>query len=117
MSLTELRRAGVAVWYPFDWNSDDWDREPPPLSPEPTVTRAAEIVILEGAYSGRPELAALLDARVLVTAPNDVRRARIAAREGEAYEADWTARWSEAEAYYFGEVVGPEDFDLVLDNG
>lgn len=115
--LLELRRSGVAVWYPFDWNSDDWDREPPPLAEQPTITRAAEIVILEGAYSGRPELADLLDARVLVQAPQDVRRARIAAREGDAYDADWSARWSEAEAGYFGEVVSPADFDLVLDNG
>lgn len=115
--LIELRRSGLAVWYPFDWNSDDWDREPPPLAEHPTVTRAAEIVILEGAYSGRPELIDLLDARVLVRTPKDVRRARIVAREGTDYEADWTARWSEAEQYYFGEVVSPGDFDLVLDNG
>ncbi|MEM6429355.1 MAG: hypothetical protein AAF708_08965 [Deinococcota bacterium] len=53
---------------------------------------------------------------MLVTSPDKLRRTRLQRREGEAYQADWEARWSEAEAYYFDEVAPEGMFDLVLVN-
>ena len=112
--LQQLRDSGVAEWHPFDWEAEDWDREPVPLASQPICARAGSIVLLEGAYSCRPELHDLLDLRMLLDVPRDVRRRQLLEREGAAYRADWEARWSAAEDYYFGSVMTPGRFDLVL---
>lgn len=112
--LEQLRQRGVAEWYPFDWGAEDWDCDVVPLVREPTVARAVSVLILDGAYSCRPELHDLLDLRVLLDTPRDVRRQRLLDREGEAYRADWEARWSMAEEHYFTTVMPPACFDLVL---
>ena len=75
----------------------------------------AAVVILEGAYSARPELSDLFALRVLLDVPRDVRRARLLQREGERYRAEWEARWGEAEDLYFEVLMPPGAFDLVLD--
>ena len=115
--LQQLRDSGVAEWHPFDWEAEDWDREPVPLAGQPICARAGSIVLLEGAYSCRPELHDLLDLRMLLDVPRDVRRRQLLQREGAAYRADWEARWSAAEDYYFGSVMTPGRFDLVLGRG
>jgi len=112
--LEGLRDWGVATWHPFDWDADDWDQDPPPFTDRPVTVEAAAVVVLEGAYSCRPELHDLLDLTVLLRVGPDVRRARLLAREGEDHRADWEARWSEAEDHYFGTVMAPDRFDLVL---
>ena len=56
----------------------------------------------------------MLDLRVLLDTPADVRRQRLLEREGEAYRTDWEARWSAAEEHYFGTVMPPSRFDLIL---
>ncbi|MEV1293962.1 hypothetical protein [Pseudonocardia sp. NPDC049635] len=112
--LERLRRHGVAEWHGFDWDSEDWDSEIIPLVAAPTVVRAAPVVVLEGVYSCRPELHDLLDLRVLLEVPRHVRRRRLLDRDGDEYRADWDARWSAAEDHYFGTVMPPERFDLVL---
>lgn len=112
--LMDLRQLGRAQWHPFDWDADDWDSDEVPLRAEPVHTRAAPIVILEGAYSARPELHDLLDLRVLLLAPADVRISRLRQRDGDAYHADWAARWTAAEDHYFSAVMPPERFDIVL---
>jgi uridine kinase len=71
-------------------------------------------VILEGAYSARPELADLLQLRVLLDTPDAVRDARLRAREGDDYVDGWMARWADAEAHCFGHVMPRSAFDLVL---
>lgn len=112
--LERLRRHGIAEWHGFDWDADDWDSETVPLAATPTVARTARVVVLEGAYSCRPELHDLLDLLVLLEVPRDVRRQRLVNREGDAYQADWESRWSAAEDYYFDIVMPSERFDLVL---
>jgi uridine kinase len=72
------------------------------------------VIILEGVYSARPELADLFDLRVLYDSPADVRRRRIVEREGMGHHSDWNDRWEEAEQWYFNRVMPPEVFDLVL---
>ena len=112
--LLEALRAGEATAYrPFDWDSDDWDAEERPMG-DPVAVEAAPVVILEGAYSCRPELHDLLDVTALLDVPQDVRRARLLAREGDEHRADWESRWSEAEDHYFGSVMPPDRFDLVV---
>ena len=73
------------------------------------------MVILDGAYSARPELSDLYSLRVLLDVTRDIRRARLLRREGERYRAEWEARWGEAEDLYFDVLMPPTAFDLVLD--
>lgn len=115
--LESLREHGKATWYPFDWDATDWDAEPPPFSTVPIHTRVGEVVILEGAYSCRPELSGLLDLTVLLRTSDEVRTRRLRARDGRDEHADWSARWAGAEDYYFTHVMPPGDFDLVLHSG
>ncbi|MEZ5412228.1 MAG: hypothetical protein R2761_29620 [Acidimicrobiales bacterium] len=112
--LAELRSRGRAEWRPFDWHADDWDADDAPLAAEPIELEAGPVVILEGAYSARPELHDLLDLRVLLLAPAPLRTDRLRHRDGDTYHADWAARWSSAEDHYFGSVMPPSRFDLVL---
>lgn len=112
--LEGLRDWGVATYHPFDWEADEWDQDPPPHADPPTTIESAAVVVLEGAYSCRPELHDLLQLRVLLDLPAEVRRAQLLAREGEAYRADWEGRWAEAEDHYFGATMPPAAFDLVV---
>jgi uridine kinase len=72
------------------------------------------VVILEGVYSARPELADLLDLRVLCDIPAEIRRQWIVEREGGDDRNEWNRRWEEAEQWYFGRVMPRDRFDLVI---
>ena len=109
--LTKLGRAEPARWQPYDWEADDGRR-----GAEVSVGPAA-VVILDGAYSARPELADLFALRVLLDVPRPTRRERLLRREGERYRAEWEARWGRAEDLYFEQLMPPESFDLVLRGG
>ena len=112
--LQTLRGPGRAEWRPFDWDADDWDTDIVPLAASRCTARSHRSSLLEGAYSARPELHDLLDLRVLLDTPTDLRLRRLLAWEGESYQADWSARWSGAEDHYFGTVMPHGHFDLVL---
>ena len=108
--LEALHRGEPVSYHPYDWDdeaNDGW-------APHVVTVVPAPVVILDGAYSARPELADLLDLRVLLMIDDDVRRAQLLAREGDLYRSDWEARWTEAELHYFGTVMPPDAFDLVL---
>jgi uridine kinase len=107
--LEQLRRGEAVTWQPYDWDADD-GRLGAPVTAGP-----AAVVLLNGAYSARPELSDLYSQRVLLTVARDVRRERLLRREGERYRAEWEARWSEAEDLYFDVLMPPAAFDLVLD--
>jgi uridine kinase len=94
---------------PYDWEADDGSLG------APIAGGPSDVVILEGAYSGRPELADLQTLRVLLEVPRDVRRARLVQREGEQYRAEWGARWAEAEDLYFDVFMPRHCFDLLID--
>ena len=74
---------------------------------------AARYVLLEGVYSARPELADLLDLRVLVDAPDDIRASRLLAREGTL--GPWEQQWHEAEDHYFRTIMPQNQFDAIYD--
>lgn len=112
--LQQLRSEGEATWFPFDWEAEDWDADDVPLRRDPVRSAIASVVVLEGAYSARPELHDLVDLRVLLDIPSGVRRRQLLEREGEEYRSDWEARWSAAEDHYFAVVMPPARFDLVL---
>jgi len=81
------------------------------------VERApAGVIILDGTYSARPELADLIDLSVLVDVPVAVRHQRLSEREENKFLDAWHARWDGAEEHYFTHVRPPSSFDLVVKN-
>jgi uridine kinase len=107
--LEALARGEPASWHPYDWDTDDGR-----LLDHPTVCQPAAVVVLEGVYSGRPEMSDLFDIRVLYEAPAGIRRRRIVEREGEDHRTEWNRRWEAAEQWYFGNVMPRSAFDLVI---
>jgi len=107
--LEALARGETARWHSYDWEADDGR-----LMRRATVLEPAPVIVLDGAYSARPELAHLLHMRVLLDSTPGVRSQRLIEREGSDYREEWNARWDEAEQWYFGVIMPPEAFDLVL---
>jgi uridine kinase len=107
-ALTPLLAGRLATWHPFDWDTES------DLSTTPTTRNPAPVVILDGAFSSRPELQSLIDYSVLVIAPDDVRRLRLEQREGTAYMSEWYPLWREAEDYYYSHVRPAQQFDSVM---
>lgn len=104
-AIEALRRGEDATYHAFDW-----DRFDGALRPEATTLAPAPVVIVEGVYSGRPELADVVDLRVFLGVDEEDRVRRLVAREGAIGE--WEQAWHEAELVYFAHVAPP--FDLVL---
>lgn len=104
--LQGLRAGNDVEWRAFDRDAFDGRLCHPPkrLSPAPHV-------ILEGVYAARPELADLLDLRVLVEVAPGIRKARLLDREGII--GAWERQWHEAEERYFQEVMPLGRFDLI----
>ncbi len=114
--LTDLRSDAHGTWRSFDWEAPDWDVEPAPLeaAAQHLNIENVDVLLLEGAYSARPELHQTLDLRVLLDPPAHVRRQQLLAREGDLYRVEWEGRWSEAEDIYFDNIMTPGHFDLVI---
>ncbi len=107
--LEPLRAGKVATWHPFDWETMA-GRSAISISAEPSP-----IVMLDGAYSSRRELADLIDLSILVVLPEAERQRRLQLREGEEFFSEWQAVWDEAEAHYFGVLRPPHLFDIVIE--
>ena len=71
----------------------------------------AGLILLDGVYSGAPELADLIDRAVFVQTPETERLRRL--RTLVAPE-DWDNEWLQAEKSYFTGVRPPRSFDLVV---
>src|SRR4029453_10815706 len=102
-----LRARRSATFQPYDWDADDGRLAPPKTIP------AADLVIVEGVYAARPELADLVDLAVYLGVDPQVRAQRYAEREDDP---DWRRFWERGEAHYFRVVRPPASFDLQLDD-
>ena len=107
---------------PASWNSFDFNGGIRPdgtygINTEPIHYAVNDIVILEGAYSARPELSDLIDLKILVDVPVGIRRQRLKMREDETFLKEWHERWDEAEQHYFRDVRPASSFDMVVKNG
>lgn len=103
-AIEPLSRGDTARFQRYDWNANQlgsWEH----------VT-AANVVIIEGVYSARLELADLMDLRVLVETPGSVRHERQVLRNENG--ADWIARWGAAEELYFDDILPGNPADLVV---
>lgn len=107
--LLPLRAGKVASWHPFNWETMTG------LAPDLITAWPSNLLILDGAYSARPELADLIDLSILVVLDDSVRRDRLRQREGEDIASAWHQVWDEAEDWYFTKVRPPETFDLVIE--
>lgn len=105
-ALAPLRARAVATFRPYNWAAGRG------LHPAPVTIGPAALVVIDGVYSARPELAPYVDLAVLVDTPEDVRAARLAKR-GHGNE-EWHSRWNAAETHYFHRVRPPATFELVI---
>jgi uridine kinase len=104
-ALIPLHGGETAHYQRYDWSADrllDW------VSVEP-----AEIVLVEGVYSSRPELRAMLDAIIFVEAPRDERVRRVLGRDPDITN-DWITPWMSAEDWYLDQIRPQETADLIL---
>jgi len=106
--LTALRERREASYLAFDWDAFDGR-----LVSEPTVVEPRPVVIFEGVYTARPELADLVDLKLLLRVSEATRIARLLAREGQI--GAWERQWHEAEEWYFEHEAEVSLFDVVLD--
>jgi uridine kinase len=93
--LLPLRESRVASYGRYDWTSD--------ALAETHQVPAHGVVIVEGVYCIRRELADLYDVRVWVECPHDVRLARGILRDGEAARSRWELDWMPCEERYVHE--------------
>jgi molybdenum cofactor guanylyltransferase len=106
-ALLPLRARQAATFQPYDWDADDGRLAPPKTIP------AADLVIVEGVYAARPELADLLDLAVYLGVDPQVRAQRYAEREDDP---DWRRFWERGEAHYFSVIRPPASFEIQLDD-
>ena len=105
-ALTPLRSGAAAIYSPYDWAAGGG------LSARSVTVGPASVVFVDGVYSSRPELSALIDLAVLVDTSQHVRDARIASRKHG--NDRWHSRWTAAEKYYFEQVRPRDSFNLVV---
>jgi uridine kinase len=113
--LEPLLQGRYAEWHAFDFARGRPDGTYP-LKTEASRREPAPVIVVEGAYSSRPELADIIHLSVLVDSPVDVRHRRLALREDAGFLRSWHARWDAAEEYYFSEVRPRMSFNLVVAN-
>ena len=114
--LEPLLAGKPARWHAFDFVAGQQPDGTYLMSREVTERAPAAIIVLDGAYSTRPELADLIDLSILVEVPVEERHRRLAAREEADFLEAWHARWDGAERHYFEHVRPPAAFDLVVGN-
>lgn len=116
-AIEPLRSGRSARWQAFDLAAGTRPDGTYARCTTPTERTPKAVIVLDGAYTARPELTDVVDLTVLVEAPAHTRAARLAARESPDFLARWHARWTPAEEHYFGRVRPAASFDLVLRTG
>ncbi len=108
-ALEPLLAGRPAAWHPFNFATGIG------LSSEVIQCKSAPVIILDGAYSCRPELADIVDFSVLIEMADDhLRRKRLLTREGRDFMEAWHKRWDAAEDHYFTQVASRRLFDLIV---
>jgi molybdenum cofactor guanylyltransferase len=106
-ALLPLRAGEPAIFQPYDWDADNGRLALPKTIPP------ASLIVVDGVYAARPELADLTDIAVYLGVDPQTRARRYAERENDP---DWARFWERGEAYYFSAVRPPASFDLQLDD-
>ena len=109
--LEPLLAGKCASWHPLAFDPGiGWTG----WKDELVTVRPAKVIILDGAYSARPELADIIDVSVLVETADGPRRKRLVAREGKPFMQRWHQLWDPAEDHYFSKIRPKDSFDIVL---
>ena len=104
--LEPLRAGRPAQYLPFSWLPGGG------LDDRTVTVLPTPIIILEGVYTGRPQLRDLVDLTVLVETPVEERQRRLTVR-GHGND-NWWPRWGAAEDHYYTAICPRESFDLVI---
>lgn len=105
--LTPLNNNMEGKYQEYDWRVDkmtDWHNVP-----------TGGLVIIEGCYSIRKELADLYDFRIWVESPKSLRLARGIERDGEATRHLWEDLWMPGEEHYMKMQDPTKWADLLVD--
>ncbi len=105
--LLPIRQGQSAHYQRYDWGADvlaEWHT----ISP-------SDVVIIEGVYTMRCELAYLYDLKIWVECPRAIRLARGIARDGEKARAIWEQDWMPKEDYYLKTHAPHDRADLFVD--
>ena len=113
-ALAPLLAGQPARWHPVDFDAGPDSQGKYGIKTEATKVGPASAIILDGAYSSGPQLADLVGLAVLVEAPKEQRRSRLAKREETEFLAQWHARWAAVEDFYFSSVRRRESFDVIV---
>jgi uridine kinase len=114
--LGPLLRREKAQWYAFDFALGPRPDGTYSMLPAQTELAPTDFIVLDGAYSGRPELADIVDFCVLVDVPVHKRHERLSLREDKKVLDAWHSRWDGAEQHYFTNICPPSRFDLTVLN-
>ena len=104
--LAPLSQDIAGYYQRYDWDSDrlaEWHTVP-----------VGEIVVIEGVYTLRQELADYFDLKVWVDCPRDKRLARGIERDGEGARDWWEKNWMVQEDSYVAAYKPFEKADLIL---
>jgi uridine kinase len=105
--LEPLRQGTNGRYQRYDWNRDtlaEWHDVP-----------LESVVLVEGTYSTRRELASFYDYRIFVDCPREVRLARGLQRDGEGARHLWENEWMPAEELYVEKHSPFRTADLRID--
>lgn len=102
--LEPLRRGEDAHWTAWDWLTDG--------PGTPRLTRAAEVVLVEGVGACHGAARELLNTSVWVELPETLRKKRALARDGATYEKFWDV-WAEQEDAYLAADPVWEQADIL----
>lgn len=103
-----------ACWHPIDFESGPDSLGKYKMKTETTRAEPAPVILLDGVYSSGPQMADLVGLSILVEAPDEQRRPRLARREEPGFLAQWHARWDAVEDFYFSSVRPRESFDVIV---
>lgn len=113
-ALGPLLAGKHARWHPFDFAAGPRADGSYSISNAWRDCAPAPVILLEGAYSGRPEMRDVIDLAILVDAPRAVRHARLRDREEPDFLLAWHKRWDAVEDWYFAAIAPSSRFDLVV---
>ncbi len=97
----------AATWKTWDW-AQGTTGEPSTLSPAP-------VIIIEGVGAGCEAARPLLDALIWVQVPEETRKARALARDGETFASHWDS-WAAQEDTYLSTDAVPAHADITIQN-
>ena len=113
-AIMPLITGRVARWHPFDFDSGPRADGTYRMKNEASAVEPTSVIIIDGAYSSGPQLADLVDLTVLVETSEAERWARLTRREEAEFLAQWHARWTGVEDFYFSNVRPRNSFDLIV---